>query len=236
MSQVAEEQSNLAGLAAIVNSRLGADARLAKAIGFGWLCAGVGIGGCLAASGIAIGLFGYSYMISIRPAAEQIAKSVAETLQQVKLTTTVSGTMALSPKSELKLAPGQSIKLADHSVVQLDPNSSVRVIGDVKMPQPSSRQLQPDIRSGDVLPFTSYTIFRSIDYGAGRVETGWNFELSDTSRPRSQYCSYIQDVTKGAQIKDVIAVNGVERPPAPNASRTYNFIDAVAKCIWFSGI
>jgi len=131
---------------------------------------------------------------------------------------------------------GQRVKLQEGSTLKLDPNSSVRVVGDVKVPQPSSRQLQPNARSGDQLPFTSYTIFRSVEFGSGRVETGWSYDLSDTTRPRSQYCSYIQSISKGAQIKDMIAVNSFPRRPAPQVKASFDFDGALANCIWFSGV
>jgi hypothetical protein len=175
-------------------------------------------------------------MISVKPAAEQVAKALVAAMEQAKLRATVSGTMALSPNLELRVAAGQTVKLAEGTTVKLDPNSIVRVAGDIKMPQPSNRQLQPNAMSGDQLPFTTYTIFRSVDFGAGRVETGWNFDLSDTTRPRSQYCGYIESVTSSAQVKDLIAVNGVARRPATSTKPTFNFDGALANCVWFSGI
>jgi len=53
---------------------------------------------------------------------------------------------------------------------------SVRVVGDLKidMPQPSKQQLQLETTSAsDELPFTNYTIFRSVNYDTGAVVTGW---------------------------------------------------------------
>jgi hypothetical protein len=35
------ENMDIAGLAAVINSRLGAEARVAKTIGFAWLCGGL---------------------------------------------------------------------------------------------------------------------------------------------------------------------------------------------------
>jgi hypothetical protein len=235
MSRQSDEGFDVSGLAAVINSRLAAEARVAKAMGFGWICGGVAIACCLSSVGLALALYGYSYMISVRPAAEQTAKALVEAIERAELKTTVSGTMSLSPNSELRLAAGQTIKLAEGTTVKLDPNSSVRVAGDIRMPQPSSRQLQPNAMSGDQLPFTSYTIFRSVAYGSGRVETGWNYDLSDTTRPRSQYCSYIQSIGKGAQVKDMIAVNGFPRRPSPLVKISFDFDGAVANCMWFSG-
>lgn len=230
------ENIDVAGLAAIINSRLAAEARVARAIGFGWLCGGVAVMSMLSAFGAALALYGYSYMVSIKPAAEQTVAAVVSALERAKLQTTISGTVSLSQNSELKLAAGQTVKLAEGTILKLDPNSSVRVVGDVKVPQPSAYQLQKDEMNGDQLPFTTYTIFRSVSFGAGRVETGWNFSLSDTSRPKTQYCSYIQSIAKGADVKDIIAIDGQARRNSGRAAQLpFNFEGAVSNCIWFSG-
>src|SRR5581483_607658 len=193
------DEVDVAGLAATINARLAAEARIKRAIGFGWLCAGFAVATCLGGIGAFLAFAGYSYSLSSESAAKQSAKAITDAFARAQIKTTVSGTMSLSPDSALKLSPGQTVKLEDGTIVRLDPNSSVRVVGDLKMPQPSQRQLQPDTTSkSDELPFTSYTIFRSVSYGPGRVETGWNFDLSDTTRPKAQYCSYIQSIDRGA--------------------------------------
>src|SRR5438309_4660559 len=60
-------------------------------------------------------------------------------IAQVEFKQTVTGTMTLSP-SEVTLAAGGTVKLPDNTTVHLDPSSSIRVIGDVKIeiPQPSN--------------------------------------------------------------------------------------------------
>jgi hypothetical protein len=231
-----QQDFELGGFAATINSRLAAEARLARAIGFGWLCGGAAIAACLTAAGIVCALYGYSYMIGVKPAADEVASALARALETAELKATVTGTISLDPKAELKLAPGQSVKLLEGTVVRLEPNSTVRVVGNITMPQPSARQLQANAMNGDRLPFTSYTIFRSVAYGSGRVETGWNFDLSDPNKPRSQYCSYIQSIARGAQVKDVIAVNGVPLPVSQLVRDSFNFEGAVGNCMWFSGI
>jgi hypothetical protein len=140
--------------------------------------------------------------------------------------------------SELKLATGQTVKLAEGAIVGLDPNSSVRVIGNLKidMPQPSKQQLQLDTTSSsDELPFTNYTIFRSVSYGAGEVVTGWDFDLSDTTRPKIQFCYYTQSMDKGLAAKYTIAVNDSPKRPSTLEKLSFNFEGALLNCIWFSG-
>jgi hypothetical protein len=238
MSADDEGNINVEGLAAIINSRLAAEARTSRAIGFSWLCGGAAIAACLIGLGFASAFLGYSYMLSVKPAAEQTAQALVKALEHADLKVTVSGNMDLNPNSEIKLAAGQTVKLNEGAIVKLDPNSSIRVVGDLKydVPQPSKQQLQEDTTSRDnELPFTSYTIFKSTNYGAGQVETGWGFDLSDPIRPKYQYCSYRQNVSKGKVIKYTIAINGTPRPPSPLAKLVFNFDGALSNCIWFSG-
>ena len=238
MSSNSNDKTSIAGFAATINSRLGAEARVAKAKAFGWCCAGAGIALSLTAIGIAFGFWGYSSLVSLRPAADQIAKSLVQALQNTNLKTEISGMVALAPGSEISLAPKQIIAIQEDTIVKLDPNSSVRVIGDLKIeiPQPSQKQLQLDNTSkSNELPLTNYTVFRSVSYEKGMVVTGWKYDLSDTSRPQGQHCYYTQGLEKGMAAKYALALNGKSQRPSPLAKLSFNFDGAVANCIWFSG-
>jgi hypothetical protein len=229
----------MGGFAASLNSRLGAKARISQAIGFAWLCGGAAVATCLTAAGVALAFVGYSYMVSVKPASDEIAKALVAALQQTKLKTNISGTVSLSPDSRLRLADGENVKIDQHSsTVKIDPNASVRVIGDLKVdvPQPSQEQLQPDATSkSDDIPITDYTIFRSAAYGSGQVVSGWSFDLSDTIRPKFQYCYYAQDVERGISTKLPLAVNGLVLP-RPNAAKpSFDLSAASSNCVWFSG-
>jgi hypothetical protein len=231
-----DDKSDIGGLAAIINARLGAEARVAKAIAFGWLCGGTAIALCLTGLGFAAAFYGYSFMLSVKPAAEQAAKALVAAFERAELKTTVSGVMSLSPGTELRLASGQTVKFDESATVRLDPKSSVRVVGDVKMPQPSKQQLQVDTTSGsDELPFTSYTIFKTVRYGSGAVETGWAYDLSDTMRPKYQHCTYRESLDKGLAGKVTLAINGAPRRPSNVTKLLINFDEAVTNCVWFSG-
>jgi hypothetical protein len=232
-----DEKLDVGGLAAVINSRLAAEARIAKAIAFGWLCGGTAIALCLTGLGVAAALYGYSFILSVKPAAEQTAKALVQAFERAELKTTVSGVMSLSPNTELRLASGQTVKLNEDAMVRLDPNASVRVVGDIKMPTPSPEQLRVNTpNESDELPFTSYTIFKTVNYGSGAVQSGWAYDLSDTTRPKYQYCVYRQAFDKGLAGKISLAENGFPRKP-PSAERLpFNFDEAVANCIWFSGV
>jgi hypothetical protein len=163
-----DDYSDVEGFAAVINSRLAAEARISKAVAFGWLCGGWAIASCLIGLGIVAALYGYSFMMSVRPAAEQAANALRDAFARSELKTSVTGTLSLAPGSELILAPDQIVKLAEGAVVKLDPNSSVRVVGDLRVdvPQPSKQQLQLDATSGSKeLPFTRYTVFKTGAFG-----------------------------------------------------------------------
>jgi hypothetical protein len=231
MSVDNHKNTEFGGLAALINLRLAAEARVAKAKAFGWLCGG---------SAICVVLywprFCSSFMLSVKPGAEQTVKAQVEVFERAELKTTVSGVVSLSRAAELRLASGQTIKLDEGATVGLDPNASVRIVGDLKILQPSKQQLQIDNRSeNDVLPFTSYTIFKTVNYGSGVVETGWAYDLSYTARPKYQYCQYRQALDKGVFGKVSLAVNGYPRRPSNLTKLSFNF-DGACECIWFSGM
>jgi hypothetical protein len=229
--------TNYGGLAATLTTKLNIESRIANAMGFTWLCAGIAILLTLSGLGLSCALLGYSYMTSSKPAADKIATALTQALQKADLKTTVSGKMALVAEP-LKLASGQIIKLEPGSTVKLDPNSSVRAVGTLNMeiPQPSKRQLQVDATpQSKELPFTSYTIFKDVKMESGMVATGWNFDLADTTRPRYQYCYYTQDVMKGLRTKYVLAENGLPKEPDPLQKLPFKFEEALSNCIWFSG-
>src|SRR5690348_13690721 len=112
MNDMSEENMSLGGLAAIINSRLAAEARISRAIGFGWACGGLAVMCILSAIGLSIAFYGYSQVISVEPAAQNTVKAVVSAVERTKIKTTITGTVSLAPGSELKLIPNQTVKLA----------------------------------------------------------------------------------------------------------------------------
>jgi hypothetical protein len=231
-------ENEIRGLAAVINSRLVAESRFARAISFSWLCAGAAIGIIFAGLGCAVAFFGYSHMTTIKPEAELIARALVEALKLTELKTVVSGSMSLAPNSELKLAAGQTVHLNESAIVKLDPSSSVRIVGNLKIdvPQPSKQQLQLDTTSQtDQLPFTDYTIFRGVNYDKGHVVTGWNYDLSDTTRPKAQVCYYEESLERGLSARYTLSINNSPHRPSALTKVSFSFEGALANCIWFSG-
>ena len=238
MTDEGDETNQIQRLAVGLNSRIAAESRVAKAQGIAWVCAGTAIALCLTSFGCAFAFVGYSHMLGVGPAAEMTARALADAFRQSKVKAVVSGRMSLSPDSELRLAAGQRVRLNEDAVVKLDPSSSVRIVGNLKVdvPQPSKEQLQLDATTKtNELPFTNYTIFRDVDYDKGQVVTGWNYDLADTTRPRVQYCYYQQIVEKGLSAKYMLAINNSPHVPSALTKVSFNFEGALSNCIWFSG-
>lgn len=239
MTQITPEKIDVGGLAAVVNSQLGTESRIAIARGLFWCCAGVASAFLLSGAGLALAFYGYSYAFSAVPATQQTAKAFVEAIERTDIKTSVSGTMTIAPTSMLRLSPGQTIKIDEAAFVKLDPRSTVRIVGDLKIdaPQPSKEQLQLDTSNTSAqLPFTTYTIFRSVGHGDGQVVTGWNYYLSDTIRPRAQYCYYTEKISGGLAAKYTLAFNGHPRQPSTLTKLSFDFDAALTNCIWFSGL
>jgi hypothetical protein len=233
-----EGDHSLGAFAAIINSRLAAESRIANAVSFAWLCGGWAIACILIGAGAALALWGYGTMVSVVPAAELTAKALGDAFKRAEIKTIVSGVMSLSPESELTIAKGQSIHLLDGASVKLDPSSSVRIIGDLKVdvPQPSKQQLQLEATTeSKELPFTRYTVFNTATFGSGTVVTGWSFDLSDTTRPTYQRCYYEQVLDKGVAATQTVAIDASPRRPSALTKLSFDFDGALANCIWFSG-
>jgi hypothetical protein len=220
----------------MINSRLAADARIARAAAFVWFCAGVALALILGGLGVTFAFLGYSRTIAMSSAADLVAHALVNALEHTKLTTIVSGSVSLAEGTELKLAKDQRVSLNRDATVKLAENSSVRIISNFNIPKPSSRQLHVDTTSKrSELPFTEYTIFKSVEFGKGEVVTGWNYDLSDTVRPKSQSCYFTQELNGGVAAKYVIAVNNTPERPSDLTTVRFDFDGALKNCIWFSG-
>jgi hypothetical protein len=230
--------NDLRGFAAMINSRLLAEARVARAMSFAWVCAGGTIALALTGLGSAVTFFGYSHNNDLRSTADLISRLMVDAFTRTEIKTVVSGIMALNPDAEIKLAPNQIVHMSEGATVKLDPNSSVRIIGNMKfdVPQPSKQQLQLDTATqSDQLPFTEYTIFKDVNYERGHVVTGWNYDLSDPVRPQSQSCYYEESPAQGVSSRYTLSFNNYPRRPSGLTKVSFDYDGALANCIWFSG-
>jgi hypothetical protein len=227
----------LGGFPAIVNSRLAAEARIARAVSFLWSAAGGASALTLIGAGAMAAMYGFSFITSPISSADILANSFAKALEQSKIKATVNGAMAIPSDTQLSLADGQTVSLSEGTVVKVDPNSSIKVVGDFKIdvPQPSKQQLQLDTQSNSKeIPFTRYTVFKYAKFNSGAVVTAWNYELSDPSSPIFQRCYYEELLGNNVAATQTIAVNGLPRRPSALNKLSFDFDGALVNCIWFS--
>ncbi|MBH5373391.1 hypothetical protein [Bradyrhizobium glycinis] len=201
-------------------------------------CVGWAIASGLVGAGLAIAFWGYSTTISPVLAAQVAATAIGDAFKRAEIKTLVSGTMSLSPDSELTISKDQFVRVLEGMTVKLDSSSTVRVVGDLKVnvQQPSKEQLQLETTSvSEELPFTRYTIFNSSSFGSGTVVTGWSFEVSDPTRLTYQRCYFEQVLDKGIAATQTIAIDGAAKRVSPLSKLPFDFEGALANCVWFPG-
>jgi hypothetical protein len=202
-------------------------ANLARGKSAFWYLLGGGVGGgaLLAGAGMLCG--GYSYITGN----EVIARQVAESVKAVLDTTTIHGTVTLADGGEVALAKGGQIRI--------DPDSFLRVSGTVSadMPRQLPEQIRQDERPATQAAgvVTNFTVFKKVKFGAGEVNTGWEYKEGDQRRPSSQYCQYGEFTGSSgtAQINVDIGLNGHIALPNPSPFPAVNLRAAYeAGCIW----
>jgi len=220
-------------LAAAVNGRIRSDGIMLAARAALWRLGGVGVLLLLAGVGTGAALYGYSYVHDSRTSFEQMASAFAAALDHANL-----GQVKLDiPDPVLRLETGATVSLDPAATVHLDPQARV-AIANPDLQRPSERQLgQRPGGSSAIKPVTDYTIFKTVSFGAGIVQTGWKFQSSEQDQPTEQFCHYRQAARDddGAGTIVTIAENG---HLIPNSLGRHFNLDArlvAASCVWFDG-
>jgi len=144
------------------------------------------------------------------------------------------GTVEIQPH-ELSLAKGQTITFDESSRLLLDPSAKILVEGEVKVQTPTISVPQTvSPRTKSLTPtITNFTVFKSVPFEKGSIQTGWVFLTSAQKSPTSQYCYY----TESAENSDIslrIEVGTNEQMESPKKlANAFNLPAAFAKCVWF---
>lgn len=184
-----------------------------------WRFLGYGSGAGLAGLGVGAGLYlaflGYSYINDNTVAAERLAGAIRDALQSATIKT--EGTVGMKddavvgmrPDAEVGLKDGETVSI-DNPVVRLDPKAQVKVSG---LPQnPPSHESTRSENGSPVV--TSFTVFKSVKFSGGQVDTGWKYHSSRDQKPYEQYCYWISHERSQMQMKVSLGQNGryVEDP------------------------
>jgi hypothetical protein len=199
----------------------------------------LGVGAALAGLGLAtgFGLYGYSRVKGTQVTDAMLADAMKTAFETVTLKTEVTG--AVTTKGIVTLKDGQVVHLDPNAAVGLDPGASVKVAGQIKIETPSlpppppssvSRSLGPTARA----MVTNFTVFKTVKFGRGEVQTGWVFASSNQQVPTTQYCIYMEDIPgSGTRAQIDLGTDGIM-----NAQSRPQGIDgpaAYSNCVWFHG-
>jgi hypothetical protein len=163
-----------------------------------------------------------------------LAAAFSKGLSDVQLKGNVVGTVDIQPH-ELRLANNQTIAFDESSHMRLDPSAKIFVEGEVKVQTPTvsvPQTVTPRTRTATPT-ITNFTIFKTVPFEKGSVQTGWMFLTSAQKSPTTQYCYYTEsgenpdvslrvEVGKDGQIEDKKNIPGGFDGPA-----------AFSKCVWF---
>ena len=221
-------------LAASVQNRLAAEMfHISGKSGF-WRAIGVGLIGLGAGSAIGLGFYGYSFVTRNDNNLAVLSAAFSKALSEVQLRGSADGTVRLEPH-EIALSKGQTVAFDTSSRLQLDPSATVIANGDLKIHIPTisvPQSVAP--RSKGIAPtITNFTIFKSVPFEKGSVQTGWNFLTSAQRSPTTQYC-YYQETGDNPDVSVRIEVGVDEKvQPSKGLSKSFDIAAAFNKCVWF---
>ena len=198
----------------------------------------VGVGVLVFGIGSAVGTacYGYSRIYRNKYNLMQFSSALTKALAEVQLKATAEGTVHLEP-GEITLAQGQRVSLDNSSRLLLDPAARVRADGEITIQGPAVSTLSPG-SSGSRAPLpniVNFTVFKSVPFEKGTVQTGWIFLTSAQRWPTQQYCYYTeQSETPGRNV--MLDVGLDEKLDAPKIiPNNFDISAAFSKCVWFKG-
>lgn len=216
-----------AALANAVAARLSAESVLVDARAAFWRY--VGGGSVLAALGVAVGIgcLAYAHVQAVQVSDDALATAMAKAFETVTLTLATTGEVRAT--GEVALAAGQTVGIDPNARVGLEPDATVKVVGDLAVP---AAPAAPAASKKGSKIITDYTVFKRVAYQNGSVFTGWNFASSTDNRPTSQYCYYAETLGEGTSARLNLALDGKLLEDI-TAAPGFNVNDAFRNCVWY---
>jgi hypothetical protein len=198
-----------------------------RAIGFGVL--GLGLG-----CAVGLGFYGYSFVARNSDNLNTLASSMSKALSSVQLHATAIGTVDIQPH-DISLAKGQTVSFDNNSRILLDPSAKILVDGEVKIQTPTvsiPQTLSP--RSKSTTPtISNFTVFKSVPFDKGSINTGWVFLTSAQRTPTSQYCYYRENAENSDVALNINVGFNEQMEPEKNLPTKFDAKTAFSKCVWF---
>jgi hypothetical protein len=220
-------------LAASVQNNLAADMfHIAGKSGF-WRAVGVGLVGLGVGAAVGLGFFGYSFVTRNDSNLVVLSAAFSKALSEVQLHGSADGTVKFDPR-EIALSKGQTIAFDPTSRLQLDPGAKVVANGEIKLqiPNISVPQNAPTRAKGIAPTITNFTIFKSVPFEKGVVQTGWKFLTSAQRSPTTQYC-YYHEAGDNPDVSVRIEVGIDEKLEPSKGLKSFDMAAAFNKCVWF---
>jgi hypothetical protein len=100
-------------------------------------------------------------------------------------------------------------------------------------PEQVRQDERPPVSKAGVI--TNFTVFKKVKFGAGEVQTAWQYKDGDQQRPSNQYCGYAQVTNNGASQTNVdIGINGHITLPNPSPFPAVDLAAAYTQCVWWA--
>jgi len=101
------------------------------------------------------------------------------------------------------------------------------------MPSISVPQNSTPRTKGIVPTLTNFTIFKSVPFEKGVVQTGWKFLTGAQRSPTTQYC-YYQEAGDNPDVSVRIDIGLDEKiQQSKSISKSFDIAAAFSKCVWF---
>ena len=183
----------------------------------------LGTGAVVLAAGIGLAALVWAWNHGVDPEA---LKAALANMPPLKVEAT------LDPNARVKMADGKVV-LADGGMVSIDPNATVKIVGEVASGNNAALQrqleeIQKQPRSDSTVIKRKVTVFNSVAYAGGDVTTGWEYTDGGADKPSDQFCYYrandrVIDLAQGGK---VLRANSRKLP---------FFNEALTKCQWWNG-
>jgi hypothetical protein len=220
-------------LAASVQNKLAAEMFYISGKSGFWRGIGVGLVGLGIGSGVGLGFYGYSFVTRNDNNLAVLSAAFSKALSEVQLHGSADGTVKFEPH-EIALSKGQTVSFDPTSRLQLDSSAKITADGQIKIQTPVVSVPQSATRAKGVAPtITNFTIFKSVPFDKGAVQSGWKFLTSAQRSPTTQYC-YYQETGDNPDVSVRIEVGVDEKiQPSKSLSKSFDIAAAFNKCVWF---
>lgn len=163
-----------------------------------------------------------------------LAQSFEEGLKSVVLRAETSGSVALISEP-LKIRDGQTLQIDPKATISLSKGSEVIVKGDIPLTLPEMKTPTPSpntARNSVAASSAYFTVFKSVGYKDGVIQTGWRYLTTNQERPSHQYCYYSADLSDDGSSATLFFASNGQLDTSVNPPQGFDLRDAFRRCIW----